>query len=148
MDRILYQIFKIVLSMLSKYITNMLIIFHYKYVITKLKTELHLRQDTIFNFQQLKQQSYLEPLKNDKNGENVPHLKLLKQYQSIAVLLTMIISKFQEYLIHLFQISHFVNCQKFHTKFLAFKKHQDGSFHILRYGSLIPILNHQKQKTK
>ena len=52
MDQILNQIFKIILRILSKHMKNLLIIFDYKYILTKLKKELNLKlnQDIILNF--------------------------------------------------------------------------------------------------
>ena len=42
MGFILYQIFKIILRVLLKNMTNLLIIFQFKYILTKLKAELFL----------------------------------------------------------------------------------------------------------
>ena len=41
---------------------------------------------------------------NDKNGENVPHLEITE----VVILSTMIMSKIQEFCIHLFLINHLI----------------------------------------
>ena len=45
----------------------------------------------------------------DKNSENLPHLKVTEVLVSIVMLTTMIINRIQESCIHLFEISHLVN---------------------------------------
>ena len=45
----------------------------------------------------------------DENIENVPHLEITKIVSKVVILLTMIISKIQEYCIHLFLINHMIN---------------------------------------
>ena len=45
----------------------------------------------------------------DKNSENLPHLKVTEVLVSIVMLTTMIINRIQESCIHLLEISHLVN---------------------------------------
>ena len=47
-------------------------------------------------------------ISKDENGENVPHLEITEVVLVHCVLLIMIISKIQEYYIHLFQTNHSV----------------------------------------
>ena len=56
----------------------------------------------------------------NKNGENVPDLEIIQQYQFIVILLIMIINMIQEYYTHLFQINHLVVCQKFLQQIISF----------------------------
>ena len=56
----------------------------------------------------------------DKNGENVPHLEIVELILVHVILLIMIISKIQEYYIHLFQTNHLVIYQKFHQQTISF----------------------------
>ena len=51
----------------------------------------------------------------EKNSENVPPLEIVE-----LVLLIIIISKIQEYYIHLFQTNHLVVYQKFHPQVISF----------------------------
>ena len=44
----------------------------------------------------------------DKNGENVPHLEITEVVLVYVILLIMIVSKIQEYYIHLLQINRLV----------------------------------------
>ena len=53
----------------------------------------------------------------DKNGENVPHLEIL---ELVLVHCNLVISKIQEYYIHLFQTNHLVLYYKFHQQIISF----------------------------
>ena len=49
----------------------------------------------------------------DKYGENVSHLEIT-EVVLVVILSIIIINKIHKSYIHLFQINHLVNCQKFH----------------------------------
>ena len=58
----------------------------------------------------------------DENGENVPHLEITEVVVLIHfnIVNIVIISKIQEFYIHLFVISNLVNCQIFRPIILYF----------------------------
>ena len=56
----------------------------------------------------------------DKNGESLPHLEITELVLALAVLLTMIINKIQEFYIDFFQIKHLLVYWKFHQQILSF----------------------------